>query len=393
MPRPADRPLKVAHVITRFIRGGAQENTLLTVQGLARDPRYEVSLITGPGIGPEGDLLGEARGRGVEVVVIDAMRREVHPLRDWRSYHALRAEFRRWQPDVVHTHSSKAGILGRAAAHAEQIPRIVHSIHGLPFHRYESWWRNRLYIALERHCGRYTDRIISVCDSMTNQAVAAGIAPRRKFVTVYSGMEVGPYLRSDFGRAATRLGLGLDPRDTVVGVIARISPLKGHEFIIRAAPSILSRHPEAKLLFVGDGHIRGEMERLAKSLGVFDPIVWAGLRDYREIPELIHGMDLLVHTSLREGLARVLPQALLSAVPVVSYDVDGAYEVVIDGETGWLVEAEQIEALANAVCDALDHPEQAKQMALAGRELCRTRYPAEVMVEQIASEYEKLFDE
>jgi glycosyltransferase involved in cell wall biosynthesis len=392
MSRPAGRPIRVAHVITRFIRGGAQENTLLTVQGLARDPRFDVSLVTGPGIGPEGDLIDEARGGGVEVVVVDAMRREIHPLRDWRSYRALRAEFRRLRPDVVHTHSSKAGILGRAAARAERVPNIVHTIHGLPFHRYESWWRNRLYVALERHCARYTDRIISVCDAMTHQAVAAGVAPRSKFVTIYSGMDVEPYLRGEFDRAATRRGLGLGAAEPVVGVVARISPLKGHEFILRAAPSILARHPDAKLLFVGDGHIRGPMERLAKGLGVYEPIVWAGLRDWREIPELIGAMDLLVHTSLREGLARVLPQALLSAVPVVSYDVDGAYEVVIDGETGWLVEREQIAALADAVCDALGHPEQAKRMARAGRELCRTRFSADVMVERIAAEYEALLE-
>jgi glycosyltransferase involved in cell wall biosynthesis len=387
----AEGPLKVVHVITRIIRGGAQENTLLTCRGLNADPRYDVTLVTGPAIGPEGDLLDDARQMGVDVVIVDSMRREIHPLRDWRAYRDLRRCFRELKPDIVHTHSSKAGILARAAAKAEKVPRIIHGIHGLPFHDYESWSRNRLYIALERHYAKCTDLFVCVCDAMTDKAVAAGVAEREKFVTVYSGMDVEPYLRGEHDAAAVRASLGLAADDVVIGVIARISPLKGHEFIIRAAPNIVAQHPKVKLLFVGDGHIRAEMEDLAKEQGVYDRIVWAGLRDYREIPELIAAMDLLVHTSLREGLARVLPQAFLSGVPVVSYDVDGAREVVINGRTGWLVPAASIELLEKAVCGALDDPAHARELAAAGRELCEGRYPAQVMVDAIATEYEKLF--
>ncbi len=298
---------------------------------------------------------------------------------------------RETKPDIVHTHSSKAGIIARKAAKDEHVPRIVHSIHGLPFHDYENPLVNKVYVALERNAARYTDLIISVADAMTEKAVAAGVAPREKFVTVYSGMNVEPFLRGGYDVAAIRERLGVPPGSAVIGVVARISPLKGHEFIIRAAPQIIARHQNVKFLFVGEGHIRAEMEQLAREKNVLDRIIFAGLRDYREIPELIAAMDLVVHTSLREGLARVLPQALLSGVPVVSYDVDGAREVVINGETGWLVKAESIGELADAVCEALDRPERAREMALAGRRLCVSRYPAEVMVDAIAREYRKLF--
>jgi glycosyltransferase involved in cell wall biosynthesis len=250
---------------------------------------------------------------------------------------------------------------------------------------------NELYVWLERRAARHTDLIISVADAMTDKAVAAGVAPREKFVTVYSGMDVEPYLHGKFDRAATRKALRVGADALVVGVVARISPLKGHEFIIRAAPQIVAKHPGVTFLFVGDGHIRAEMVALAREYNVFDRIVWAGLRDYREIPELIAAMDLLVHTSLREGLARVLPQAFLSGVPVVSYDVDGAREVVIDGETGWLVKAEAIDELAEAVCEALGDLGHARARAEAGREICQQRYPAEVMVDAINAEYRKLF--
>jgi glycosyltransferase involved in cell wall biosynthesis len=389
---PADKPLKVMHVITRFIRGGAQENTLLTVQGLDAMPGYESMLVTGPGLGPEGDLIPDARRRGIRVIEIDTMRREIHPWRDWRSYRALRRCIREIKPDIVHTHSSKAGILARKAAKDEHVPKIVHSIHGLPFHNYESALRNKLYIALERNAAKCTDLIMCVADAMTDKAVAAGVAPREKFVTVYSGMDVEPYLHGRHDRAAVRESFGIAPDELVVGVVARISPLKGHEFIIRAAPQILAKHPAMRLLFVGEGHIRAEMEQLAAKHNVLDRIVFAGLRDYREIPELIASMELVVHTSLREGLARVLPQALLSGVPVVSYDVDGAREVVINGKTGWLVKAEAIGELADAVCEALGDLDHARELAAAGREICKQWYPAEVMVGAIAREYQKLLE-
>jgi len=387
-----DRPLKVMHIITRFIRGGAQENTLLTVQGLDAMPGYESMLVTGPGLGPEGDLIPDAVQSGVNVIIIDQMRRAIHPWRDWSSYRALRRCMREIKPDIVHTHSSKAGIIGRKAAKDENVPRIVHSIHGLPFHDYERALVNKFYVALERNAAKYTDLIICVADAMTDKAAAAGVAPREKFVTVYSGMDVEPYLHGDHDRAAVRDSFGIGPGELVVGVIARISPLKGHEFIIRAAPQILAKHPNMRLLFVGEGHIRAEMERLAGEHNVLDRIVWAGLRDYREIPELIAAMELVVHTSLREGLARVLPQALLSGVPVVSYDVDGAREVVIDGETGWLVKAGAIGELADAVCEALGDLDHARKLAAAGREICKRWYPAEVMADAIAREYQKLFE-
>ncbi len=386
------KPLKVMHVITRFIRGGAQENTLLTVQGLDARPDTEAMLVTGPGLGPEGDLIPDAVQSGVDVIIIDAMRRAIHPWRDWRSYRELRRCIREIKPDIVHTHSSKAGIVARKAAKDEKVPRIVHSIHGLPFHDYERPLVNKLYVALERNAAKYTDLIICVADAMTEKAVTAGVAPPEKFVTVYSGMDVEPYLHGEHDRAAIRESLGIGPDELVVGVIARISPLKGHEFIIKAAPQILATHPNVRLLFVGEGHIRAEMEQLATEKGVLDRIVWAGLRDYREIPGLIASMELVVHTSLREGLARVLPQALLSGVPVVSYDVDGAREVVINGETGWLVQAEAINELAGAVCEALGDLGHARALAAAGREICKQWYPAEVMVDAIAREYEKLFE-
>ncbi|NQT86282.1 glycosyltransferase, partial [bacterium] len=202
--------IRIVHVITRLILGGAQENTLLTCRGLHEHPDYDVTLVTGPAIGPEGELLGEAARLGLRVVLVPEMRRAIHPWRDWRSVAALRRIFRELQPQIVHTHSSKAGILGRYAAHRERIGSVVHTIHGLPFHPYESGWRNALYIRLERMAARWSDRIVCVANAMTDQAVAAGVADRSKFLTIYSGMDTTSFLESGGQRTAMRAQLGIE---------------------------------------------------------------------------------------------------------------------------------------------------------------------------------------
>ena len=382
--------IRIVHVITRMILGGAQENTLLTCRGLHEDPDYEVTLVTGPALGPEGELLSEAERIGLRVIVVPELRREIHPGRDWRSVRALRRLLRDIQPQIVHTHSSKAGILGRYAAHAERVPAVVHTIHGLPFHPYETWWRNALYIRFERRAAKWSDKIVSVADAMTDQAVAAGVASREKFTTIYSGMDTEAFLTCDWQRRAMRHRLGFGEGDFVIGKVARLFELKGYEYVIEAARKIVDAHPEVRFLFVGDGILREKLEAQAERLGVRDRILFAGLVPASQVPAYLSAMDALVHASLREGLARVLPQALLADKPAVSFDVDGAREVVVDGETGRLVEPKSVEGLVEALCDLIEHPDVAQSMAQRGRERCRGRFRWQTMVAQLDQLYREL---
>jgi glycosyltransferase involved in cell wall biosynthesis len=382
--------LKVVHIITRLILGGAQENTLLTVKGLQAMGAFEVTLVSGPAIGPEGELVSEARAAGVRLILIDEMRREIHPWRDLRSYVKLTRLLRELRPDIVHTHSSKAGVLGRLAAWRAGVPVIIHTIHGQAFHDYQPWWVRKTYLAAERFCARFSHRIISVCDAMTDQAVNAGVARREKFVTIYSGMEADRFLNDDYDREALRARLGFGPGDLVVGKVARLAPLKGHQDVVEAAARVLPEFPAMKLLFVGGGKLRGGLERLAETLGMKDHVKFAGLVDRTEVADYIKAMDVLVHASLREGLARVLPQALMAGVPTISYDIDGAREVVIRGRTGWLVEPGSVEGLSAALSAALGDLPAARRLALQGRELCKERFPARIMVERIAQLYRQL---
>jgi glycosyltransferase involved in cell wall biosynthesis len=341
--------MKIAHIITRLILGGAQENTVLTCEDLARDYGDDVLLVTGPPLGPEGSLLERARAGQGRVVVLPQLRRAIHPWRDWRSYRHIKRMLRDFRPDVVHTHSAKAGILGRAAAWRLKVPAIVHTVHGAPFHPYQSALSRALFRACERWAARRCHALISVADAMTDLMVRAGVAPREKFTTIHSGMEVEPYLECHRHRERVRAELGYDAEHIVVGKIARLFHLKGHPYLIRAAARVVETNPHVRFLLVGDGVLRDRLNRQIEAAGLQGHFRFTGLVPPGRIPELLAAMDVLVHVSLREGLARSLVQALIAGKPVVSYDIDGAREVVIPEATGYLLPPESTEALATAL--------------------------------------------
>ena len=378
--------MKVCHVITRLILGGAQENTLLTCEGLhARG--HEVTLITGPAIGPEGRLTTRAAAGGYRTIVLDAMRREIHPLRDWRAYTGLVELFGRLRPDVVHSHSSKAGILARRAAAAVGGIKAVHTIHGLPFHPYESWWRNRLYVNLERRAGGCTDAYISVADAMTRQMQAAGVGAGIPFTTIYSGMEVETFLNRPPAADQFRGRLTLPAAAVLVTQVSRLAELKGHEYILAAGERI--HDPRVHFCFVGDGHLRGRIERRIERLGLTRRVHLTGLLPPDQMPAVMHAADILVHCSLREGLARTLPQAMLAGRPVISFDVDGAREVV-NAETGVLLEPEDVDGLTAAISALAADGKRRSALGAAGRKLCRHRFDHDHMVDQIEAVYRRL---
>lgn len=386
---PIQLPVRVLHVITRMIIGGAQENTLLSVEGLDDDPAYEVVLASGIDNGPEGDLLARAR-QTTELVMVPGLCRNVSPLADLRALWNLYRLIRRGRFHIVHTHSSKAGVLGRIAARLAGTPIVVHTLHGPVFHDYQPWIVNRLWRFVERCCAPLTDHFISVCDVIRNKAVNARISRDEKYSTIYSGMELNRFLHADVDGSAIRCEFGIPSDAPVIGKIARLFPLKGHDQLLDAAPRIVERHPDVRFLLVGDGVLLDHLKNRVRELKIEENVVFAGLIDRERIPEMISAMDVLIHTSLREGLARVLPQALAMRKPCVSFDVDGAPEVVISGETGELVAPEDSVGLADAVSRLLADPELRAEMGAAGRRLVAPKFDAETMVRQIADLYQAL---
>ncbi len=378
--------MKVAHVITRLIVGGAQENTLLTVEEQHQTWRDEVCLVTGPPLGPEGSLLERAQAGGFPLIVVDELRRNIDPRRDWQSYWRLKRLFREMRPDIVHTHSSKAGILGRAAAHGAGIP-VVHTIHGAAFHYGQSRIAYEAYRRAEQWAARRTDHFISVADDMTAEYVAAGVATSERFTTVYSGFDVEPFLHPARTSDDVRREWQIPQGAVVVGKIGRLFPLKGHEFLIAAAPEILRREPQAYFVLVGDGILRAEYEQRVAAAGMSDRFRFTGLVRPEEIPHLLPGMDILVHTSQWEGLARVLPQALIAGRPVVSFDVGGAREVVLPDVTGCLVPRDDTAGLVEAVCQLVGDPARRAALGAEGRRRFTDQFRYQTMTRRIREVY------
>jgi glycosyltransferase involved in cell wall biosynthesis len=381
--------MHVAHVITRMIIGGAQQNTLFTCEDQHRDFGDEVTLITGPAIGPEGSLMDRAREVGFRIIEIPELRRSIYPLMDWVSYRRLIETFRELRPDIVHTHSSKAGIIGRYAAAKAGLP-AVHTIHGASFHRGQSALAFNVYCQLERWAARKTDVFLSVCDSLTDQYVEAGIAPRDRFTTVYSGMDVDPFLNPSRSRDEVREQLGLQPDQIAVAKVARLFHLKGHKFLIEAARTVIDRCPNVRFVLIGDGILREQFEQRISELGLSEHFILTGLVPPEQIPELVNAAEIVAHTSEWEGLARVLPQALISGKPVVSYDVDGAREVVIPGETGYLLPVEEIAGLADAICELAESPELRIRLGENGRARFTDVFRHQTMTAQIRDVYQQV---
>lgn len=359
--------MRIAHIITRMILGGAQENTLLTCEDLLHRHLDDVLLITGPPLGPEGSLLDRARAQGVPLAIVPELRRAIHPWRDGQSYQALKRVLRQFRPDVVHTHSAKAGLLGRAAAWSLGVPAIVHAVHGAPFHPYQPWLAREFFRQCERWAGRRCHAYTCVCDAMTEQLVAAGVDQREKYNTIYSGMEVEPFLECDPLRQPTRARLGYDDQHVVFGKVARLFHLKGHEHLIAAAQQVTAQWPQARFLLVGDGILREQLEQRIARAGLRDHFQFTGLVPPTQIPELISAMDVVVHASLREGLPRAVAQGVLCAKPVVAFDVDGAREVCLPDITGFLVRPLDVAGLLSAMSQLAADSALRKRLGSTGR--------------------------
>jgi len=379
--------VRVVHVITRLIVGGAQENTLATVFGLRSRAGVEVKLISGPTYGSEGSLEGEARRVPGLLEIVPSLVRPVHPLKDVLAYRALVKRFKVLKPDIVHTHSGKAGVLGRLAAHRARVPVIVHTLHGPSFGPFQSAPANALFCAAERLAGRHTTQFIAVADCLIRQYLAAGIGQPQQYTRIYSGFDVRSFADAH-NDPAWRSRWGIQADDIVVGKIARLFKLKGHEDLFRDAPAIVRDQPNIKFVLVGDGPWRARWEAEARRLGLAQHFVFAGLVPPAEVPRWVGIMDMLVHLSRREGLPRALPQALAAGRPVVAYDCDGAGEVCRDRETGFLLPPGS--NIAPAVSSLARDAELRRRMGETGREWVLREFDVEVMVHRIWETYQKL---
>ena len=381
--------MRVTHIITRLVIGGAQENTVATVLALRQKSGVEVSLISGPTSGPEGTLEPEIKKNAGLLTLVPELVRPVHPLKDFIALRKLEKILREQKPHIVHTHSGKAGILGRLAARRAEVPIIIHHIHGPSFGNFQGMSANFIFTAAEKYAAQATSHFFCSASAMARLYLAAGIGKPEMFTRFFSGFTLEPYLNAT-NDLALRKQLGLAEEHFVIGKIARLFKLKGHADLLAAFAGILPQFPQARLLFVGDGTLRGDLENQVRALGLAGKVIFTGLVPPTEVPRYAGIMDCVAHLSAREALSRALPQALAAGKPVVAYDFDGADEVCIENETGFLIRTGDVENAGQKLLQLARQPGLREQLGRRGREFVRENFPVEKMVDDQYNVYLKL---
>jgi glycosyltransferase involved in cell wall biosynthesis len=338
--------IPVVHVITRLTVGGSSENTVSTIEALER-AGYASTLVLGPE--SEAPTVEDARRRGCRVVEVDGLVREISPARDVAAVLALCRLFRRARPAIVHTHTSKAGFVGRLAAWLAGVPAVIHQPHGHIFYGYWSRPRTAVFVGLERLAAHWTDTIVTLTAREVDEHLERGIGRREQFAIVPSGVPTEALRRAAPTRADARARLGLPPEAYVVAGVGRFVPIKGFDLLVAALIDVVARVPGAHVLLVGDGGERGALEAQARALGVADRLHITGT--VTDVIGVLAAADVLAAPSRNEGMGRVLVEAMALGLPVVGARVGGIPDVIVDGECGLLVPPDDPGALAAALVE------------------------------------------
>jgi glycosyltransferase involved in cell wall biosynthesis len=376
---------KVLHVITHMQPGGAQDNVALTVSMLDKR-RYEVWFCTGR----DQDYLDRVTGPDVKVIVNADMYRPIVPLAETRAFLSVYRLIRQENFDIVHTHLSKAGFFGRLAAWLARVPVVIHSVHTFPFHDYQHPLISRAFIQLERMAAKWTDVFITMSDLNIEKALNFGIGKKSQYRTIYSGINLERFTNVSVDVLSVKSSLGIRNGEIVVGNIGRLMFQKNPTCFIQALAQVAATIPHVRGLMVGDGDMRDEVEALVKKLRLDDRVVLTGHRD--DVERMMAICDVIVHTSLYEGMGRVLAEALAMGKPLVATAVDGVPEIVKDGERGLLVQPDDPGALARAIVEMLNDPSRAQTIGQAGQEWVLSRFSVETMIGRIDRLYQELLE-
>jgi glycosyltransferase involved in cell wall biosynthesis len=348
--------LRVAQIVTRFMAGAGG----VALRGaLALDPdRYEVGFVIGSG----DRLIQHARAAGFEVIVIERLRGEIALADDRRALAELKTLLRDGKYDVVHTHSSKAGALGRMAAHHADVPRIVHTYHGFPFHEFQSRLRRTAYMRIERSLGKITDAFLAVGPAVAAEAIRLRIAPPERVRTIGVAVSTGPAPQAA-DRAEARRLLGIPPGMHVVGTVGRLDFQKAPDDFVNALAEL--GREDVYGVWIGDGPLRAKTQKLAARRGLAGRMAFLGERT--DVNALLPGLDVFAMASRYEGLPCAIVEAMAAARPVVATAVNAVPNIVVAGETGLLVPPGRPELLSRALRHLIDNPAVAARLGAAGR--------------------------
>jgi glycosyltransferase involved in cell wall biosynthesis len=385
MPR-GDRRVRVLLVIARLNIGGPALHATVLTEGL--DPsRYESRLATGHEERAEGNYLA-LRGATLEgLVLVPGLGREIRGAQDLVALGRLVSLIRKFRPDIVHTHTAKAGVLGRLAARWCGVPVVVHTYHGHVLHGYFGPARTRLFSAIERRLARHTTRLLAVSERVRHELLALGIGRPDRFDVLPLGLNLDGFLDAEAWRGEFRRELGFTEGEILVGIVARLVLIKAHEIFLYAAAAIARRLPPSRFVVVGDGERRAHLEALARRLELGHRVRFVGWRG--DLPRVYADLDAVVLTSRNEGSPTSLIEAMAAARPVVATRVGGVPDLVEDGQHGLLVPADDVTALAQAVEEVLTSPDRGRRMGEAGR---KRVYPA-FTAQRLIADLDRLYTE
>ncbi len=381
--------IRVLHPITRLIIGGAQENTLYTAEKLDQ-LRYQIDVVCGPQTGTEGSLIEEAHQREIPLTIIPNLLRQISPIDDLKAFWQLNQMMKSGRYQIVHTHSSKAGILGRAAARQAGVPVIVHTVHGWSFHDFMPLLTRRLYICLERWMASFTDALIVVSDRDILKGLQAGIGHPEQYHRIRSAIPLDEFNFEKIDRNEVREELGIPQDAVVIGNVGRFSSQKNPLDWVRVAAHVSRVCPEVFFLLVGDGPLRGEVEKKLDEEGISGRTLLTGLR--RDVSRILAAMDIFMLTSLWEGLPRVIPQAMAMKLPVLAYRADGTIEAIQEGVTGYLCQPGDVNQMSESCIRLAKNPMIREEFGKKGLQIAKQEYDLDRMIDEIDVLYQHLLE-
>lgn len=376
--------LRVLRAITRLNIGGPAIHAILLTRGLQNE-RFSSVLVTGLEGPHEGSMRDLATQHGVEPRVLRELGREVSPLNDLKATLAMYRMIRASRPHIVHTHMAKAGTAGRLAAFLARVPIVVHTFHGHTFHSYWGPVKSAVFLQIERTLGKMTTCVVAITDAQKADIAEYGVAPLSKIRTIPLGLEIEPMLTAEQRRGQLRAELGIAADVPLIGIVARLVPIKAHEVFLEAAAQVRAAVPTSTFLIIGDGERRAELEALARRLGIADATRFLGFRN--DMREVYADLDVVTLCSNNEGSPVALIEALAAARPVVSTRVGGVPNVVHDGQNGLLVPPRDPHAFAEGILTLLRDPRRAAQLGLTGRADVYPHHASSRLVDDIGRLY------
>ena len=387
---------KVVHIITRLDKGGSAETTLQTVS-LLNQKKYELFLAHGLSLesnmsNMEKELVerdvSRAKAKGVKVSAIPPLVRRLSFKNDFLAFLSIYRLIKRIKPHIVHTHTSKAGLLGRLAAFLAGVPVIIHTPHGHVFHSYYGPFMTKIFVTVERVLSLMTDKIAALTDRERDEHLEQGVASIQKYAIIHSGVMLQQIMNMDIDVETGKKKLGIPQNSNVIGVVGRLVPIKGHKYLVSAAKNIIKEARNTVFVFVGDGHLKSALEEQAEAIGVRKNIIFTGWK--RNAQEILCVFDVFVLPSLNEGMGRVLIEAMALGKPIVASHVGGIINLVKNGENGILVPPRDSTALGNAIIKIIKDKNLAENLGKNGKAMIYPKFDASAMVMKLDNLYQGL---